>query len=103
VRTSDKSAKALPGLTKAGDWDAKDGDRGLRYDIGRKCMTVYMDRTKTTHYSLSAIANLIASSMLAESQEFVTVLISWMNAFLTDRANKGDDEKGTIQHPSHAL
>jgi hypothetical protein len=49
VRTSDKSAKALPGLTKAKDWDAKDRDRGLRYDIGCKCMTVYMDRTKTTH------------------------------------------------------
>jgi hypothetical protein len=41
--------------------------------------------------------------MLAESQEFVTVLISWMNAFLTDRANKGDDETETIQHLSHAL
>jgi hypothetical protein len=40
VKTSDQSAKALPGLAKAKDWDAKDGDRGLRYDIGRKCMVV---------------------------------------------------------------
>jgi hypothetical protein len=31
------------------------------------------------------------------------VLISWMSAFLTDRANKGDAEKETIQHLSHAL
>jgi hypothetical protein len=32
-RTTDKSAKALPGLSKSKDWDAKEGDRGLRYDI----------------------------------------------------------------------
>jgi hypothetical protein len=102
-RTSDKSAKALPSLSKAANWDARDGDWGLRYDIGRKCMTVYMDRTKTTQYSLSPTANLIVATMLAEAQEFVTVFISWINAFLMDRANKGDDEDETIQHLSHAV
>jgi hypothetical protein len=103
VKTSDQSAKALPGLSKAKDWDAKDGDRGLRYYIGRKCMAVYMDRSATTMYSLSPVANLIASTMLTEAQEFVTTLITWINTFLTDRGNKGDDEQETIQHMAHAI
>jgi hypothetical protein len=89
VKTNDQSAKALPGLSKSKDWDAKDGDRGLRYDIGRKCMAVYMDRSSTTMYSLSSVANLIASTMLTEAQEFVTTLITWINTLLTDRGNKG--------------
>jgi hypothetical protein len=66
-------------------------------------MTVYMDRIKMTQYSLSPTANLIAATMLGEAQEFVTILISWINAFMMDRANKGDDEKETIQHLSHAV
>jgi hypothetical protein len=103
LKKSDQSAKALPGLAKAKKWDAKYGDRGLRYDIGQKCMVVYMDRSKTTMYSLSPLANLIASTMLTEAQEFVTTLITWINTFLTDRGNKGDDEQETIQHMSHAI
>jgi hypothetical protein len=103
VKTSDQSAKALPGLAKGKDWDAKDGDRGLRYDIGRKCMAVYMDRSTRTQFSLSTVANLIASTMLTEAHEFVATLITWINMFLTDRGNKGDDEQETIQHMSHAI
>jgi hypothetical protein len=103
VKTSDQSAKALPGLSKGKDWDAKDGDHGLRYDTDRKCMAVYMDRLSTTHLSLSPAANLIASTMLTEAQEFVTTLITWINTFLTDRGNKGDDEAETIQHMSHGI
>jgi hypothetical protein len=41
--------------------------------------------------------------MLTESQEFVTTLVGWINTFLTDRANKGDDEGETLQHMSHVL
>jgi hypothetical protein len=103
VRTNDQSAKALPGLAKGKDWDAKDGDRGLRYDIGRKCMAVDMDRSTTTQFSLGPLANLIASTMLTEAQEFVTTLVTWINTFLTDRGNKGDDEQETIQHMSHDI
>jgi hypothetical protein len=103
VRMTDQSAKALPGLAKSKDWDAKDGDRGLRYDIGRKCMAIYMDRSTMTQFSLDPMANLIASTMLTEAQEFVTTLITWINTFLTDRGNKGDDEQETIQHMSHAI
>jgi hypothetical protein len=103
VKTSDQSAKALPGLSKSKDWDAKDGDRGLGYDIGRKCMAVYMDRSSTTMYSLSPVANLVTSTMLTEAQEFMTILITWINTFLTDRENKGGDKQETIQHMSHAI
>jgi hypothetical protein len=103
VKTSDQLAKALPGLSKAKDWDVKDGDCGLRYDIGRKCMAVYMDWSATTMYSLSPVANLITSTMLTEAQEFVTTLITWINTFLTDMGNKGGDEQETIQHMSHAI
>jgi hypothetical protein len=103
IKTADHSAKSLPGLHKSSDWDAKNGDRGLRYDITRKCMAVYMDRAKTMRYSLSPTANLVAGTMLTESQEFVTTLVGWINPFLTDRANKGDDEGETLQHMSHEL
>jgi hypothetical protein len=103
IKTADLSAKSLPGLSKGTDWDAKNGDRGLRYDISRKCMAVYMDRNKTMSYSLNPSANLVASTMLTEAQEFVTMLIVWINTFLTDRANKGDDEAETLQHMSHAV
>jgi hypothetical protein len=103
IRTTDKSAKALPGLSKTKDWDAKDGDRGLRYDITRKCMMIYMDRSGTIQYSLSPVARLVAGTMLTEAQEFVTTLVTWISTFLTDRGNKGDDEAETIQHMSHAV
>jgi hypothetical protein len=59
-------------------------------------MAFYMDHTKTTHYSLSPTANLIAVLMLAEAQFVVVLLIFWMNAFLTDWANNGDGKKETI-------
>jgi hypothetical protein len=104
IKTTDKSAKALPGLSKSKDWDAKDGDRGLRYDITRKCMTVYMDRSATMHFNISPAARLVAGTMLTtEAQEFVTTLVSWISTFLTDRGNKGDDEVETIQHMLHAV
>jgi hypothetical protein len=103
IRATDKSAKALSGLSKAKDWDAKDGDRGLRYDITRKCMTVYMDRSTTMQYNLSPVARLVAGTMLTEAIEFVTTLVTWISTFLTDRGNKGDDEAETIQHISHAV
>jgi hypothetical protein len=103
IRATDKSAKALPGLSKSKDWDAKDGDRGLRYDITQKCMTVYMDRSTTMQYNLSPVARLVAGTMLTEAIEFVTTLVTWISTFLTDRGNKGDDEAETIQHMSHAV
>jgi hypothetical protein len=64
IRTTDKSGKALPSLSKTKDWDTKDDDRGLRYDITRKCMTIYMDRSGTMQYSLSPVARLVAGTML---------------------------------------
>jgi hypothetical protein len=103
IRTTDKSAKALPGLAKSKDWDAKDGDRGLRYDITRECMTIYMDRSGTMQYSLSPVARLVAGTMLTEAQKFVTTLVTWISTFLTDRGNKGDDKAETIQHMPHAV
>jgi hypothetical protein len=104
MKTTDQSAKALPGLAKSKDWGAKDGDRGLlRYNFGRKCMAVYIYRSKTTQYSLSPLANLIASTMLTEANEFITTLITWINTFLTDQGNKGGDEQETIQHMLHAI
>jgi hypothetical protein len=103
IRTADKSAKALPGLTKSKDWDTKDGDRGLRYDLTRKCMTMYMDRSATMHYNMSPAARLVAVTMLTEAQEFVTTLVTWISTFLTDRGNKDDNEAETIQHMSHAV
>jgi hypothetical protein len=103
IKTTYKSAKALPGLSKSKDWDTQDGDRGLRYDISRKCMTIYMDRSSTMHYNISPAARLVAGTMLIEAQEFVTTLVSWISTFLTDRGNKGDDEAETIQHMSHAV
>jgi hypothetical protein len=103
IRTSDRSAKALPGLSKGQDWDARDGDRGLRYDITRRCSTVYLDRTTNMKYSLSPVARLVAGSMLTETHEFTTGLVTWISTFLTDRANKGDNEAETIQHMSHAV
>jgi hypothetical protein len=103
IRTTDRSTKALPGLTRSKDWDAKDGDRGLRYDITRKCMTVYMDRSATMQYNMGPAARLVAGSMLTEAQEFVTTLVSWISTFFTDRGNKGDDEAETIQHMLHAV
>jgi hypothetical protein len=66
-------------------------------------MAVYMDRSTTTQFSLGPLANLIASTMLTEAQEFVTTLVTWINTFLTGRGNKGDDEQETIQHMSHAI
>jgi hypothetical protein len=66
-------------------------------------MAVYMDWSTTTMYSLIPVANLIASTMLTEAQEFVMTLITWINTFLTDGENKGDDEQETIQHMSHAI
>jgi hypothetical protein len=103
IKTADLSAKSLPGLSKSTDWDAKSGDRGLRYNISRKCMAIYMDRNKTMCYSLNPSANLVAGTMLTEAQEFVTMLVVWINTFLTDRVNKGDDEAETLQHMSHAV
>jgi hypothetical protein len=103
IRTTDRSAKALPGLAKSADWDAKDGDRGLRYDITRKCMTVYMDRTATMQYSLSPVATLVVGTMLTETHEFITTLVTWISTFLTDHSNKGDDAAEKIQHMSHAV
>jgi hypothetical protein len=41
--------------------------------------------------------------MPTEAQEFVMTLITWINTFLTDRGNKGDDEQETIQHMFHAI
>jgi hypothetical protein len=54
-------------------------------------------------HSLNPTANLVAGTMLTEAQEFVTMLVVWINTFLTDRANKGDDEGETLQHMSHAV
>jgi hypothetical protein len=104
VKAGNTSAKTLPGLSKSTDWGgAKDEDRGLRYDISRKCLAVYTDRMKNTSSSLSPIASLVAITMLVEAHEFVTSLVSWINTFLRDRANKGDDEQETIKHVSHAV
>jgi hypothetical protein len=103
VRAGDKSAKTLPGLSKSTDWDAKDGDRGLRYDITRKCLAVYTDQLKNTWSLLSPIASLVAITMLVEAHEFVTSLVSWINTFRRDRANKEDDEQETFKHVSHAV
>jgi hypothetical protein len=103
VKAGDKSAKTLPGLPKSTDWDAKDGDRGLRYDITRKCLAVYTDRMKNTRSSLSPIASLVAITMLVEAHKFVTLLVSWINSFLGDRANKGDNKQEMIKHVSHAV
>jgi hypothetical protein len=58
---------------------------------------------KNTRSSLSPIASLVAITMLVEAHEFVTALVSWINTFLGNRANKGDNEQQTIKHVSHAV
>jgi hypothetical protein len=102
VKAGDKSAKTLPGLSKSADWDGKDVERGYKIRHHPE-MSGRLHGSNEEHpeFIEPDSQSVVGTTMLVESHKFVTSLMSWINTFLGDRTNKGDDEQETIKHVLH--